>query len=191
MDFRLRSITLLALLTPLLCLPAMGGESDSVEFTIQGVAPPVCKLPEIAASDAVNASMSGGTITVAELIDTTNATVKPWSIKVISAGAMCNYNAYIHIESVMGGLRPTEATDHMVSGEGTFLDRVDYQVTATWGNVAINPMDTASGVYIISQQSGGPNIGDLVIELKSNGSSVPVVQGQFLDRIKIHVGAQL
>jgi hypothetical protein len=190
MDFRLRAITLLALLTQLLCPPAMGAESDSVEFTIEGVATPVCKLPEITSGDAVNASMSGGTITVSELIDQTNATVKPWSIKVISVGAMCNYNAYIHIESQMGGLR-TEAPDLAVSGAGTFLDRVDYQMTATWGNLVIDPIDTASGGYIISQQSGGPNIGDLVIELKSNGSSVPVIQGQYLDRITIHIGAQL
>jgi hypothetical protein len=162
-----------------------------MEFTIEGTATPVCRLPEVAPSNAVNASMTGGTITVSELVDKTDATIKPWSIRMTFPGAMCNYNAFIHIQSEMGGLRPTTQLDQVVSGSGTFLDRVDYTASGTWGSITIDPMDTATGVYVISQQSPGPNQGDLVIDLTSAGSNVPLIQGQYEDRIKVHIGAQL
>ncbi len=191
MSVRSLGILSLPLIMALHCSPAISAESDSLELTLEGTATPVCRLPEVMPSNAVNASMTGGTITVSELVDKTDASIKPWSIRMTFAGAMCNYNAFIHIESEMGGLRPTTELDQVVSGSGAFLDRVDYKVTGTWGGITINPFDTATGTHFVSLQSPGPNQGDLVIELKSDGSSVPLIQGQYEDRITVHIGAQL
>lgn len=180
---------MLSLSPVLLCAPTIASESDSVEITLQGEATPVCNLPAVVTSNNLNASMSGGTVSISELVDNTNAWIKPWSIKMTFPGAMCNYNAFIHIESEMGGLKPTTDLNQVVTG--TFLEQVDYTVSGTWGNIEINSFDTSSGTFSVSQQSPGPNQGDLVIELTSAGSNVPLNQGVYRDRVKVHIGAQL
>jgi hypothetical protein len=171
--------------------PAQADETATAEFTIEGTAVPVCKMPPPVASQETNAAFSGTAITVTNLVNQADATVQNWKTILTFPQVMCNYSAYISVKSTKGGLYPLEEPDVVVNGSNNFLRRVDYTVIGTWGSIEIPQLNTSGEPIVVNQISGGPNQADLVLEISTPNSNDPLVTATYQDTLVVQVGLQM
>ena len=149
---------------------------------------PVCTLSSPAASGAsVNASFAANTIPLTQLVDPTTALVNEASLTLQSANAMCNKNAWLKLQSRNGGLT-TSAASGVASGSGAFLTVIPYTVAATWGGLSLT-LDTSTGAKVAKEPTGGPNAGPLSLNLVTQKSASPVLQGTYSDVLMVKVDA--
>lgn len=162
--------------------------SASINFTVTGVAVPVCLLgPATATGGATNATYAANTITLTQFIDPSTALVTASTMPIQISNAMCNYNAWLSVSSQNGGLTSTNASS--VVG-GTFLTTVPYTVQASWGNLSVN-LDTSTGNKVAKVQAAGANVGALSLTFATQQSTIPVVQGTYQDIVIVKIGASM
>jgi hypothetical protein len=164
--------------------------SASTSFTITGVAVPVCVLSSPAASgSSVNATFALNTVSLTQLIDPNTALVNDSALTLEVSHAMCNYAAWLSLGSRNGGLTSSNASG-VASGSGGFLTVVPYTAAATWGGMSVS-LDTTSGLKVAKAQATGANSGSLVINVATQKSQLPVVQGTYSDVLTVKLGAPL
>jgi hypothetical protein len=167
--------------------PAKAADSASGELQLRGTAPRVCQMPDPTAVNSGNASVQSMTITVNDLVNQQDSTIQAWQASLNYAGVMCNYSATLSLRSLNGGMKIVGPAVQPVGG--TFLTQVNYTATAKWGNLSDLILNTAAnGTDPVSLQSTGPNKADLLINLNTPASTVPLVEGQFQDTLIIKVG---
>ncbi len=156
-------------------------------LSVAATSMPVCTLSSPAISgSSVNASYAANTITLTQLIDPTTALVNQASLTLQIVNAMCNNNAWVSLRSQNGGL--TSANSGVASGSGGFLAVIPYTVAATWGGLNLT-LDTNSGVNVAKVPTGGANSGSLSLNVVTQKSASPVVQGTYSDVLTVKVGA--
>ena len=166
---------------------ANAADSASGELQIQGTAPRICQMPDPTAVNSGNASIQSMVITVADLVDQTDATIQAWQASLNYPGVMCNYGATLSMRSLNGGMKPVGPAITPVSTQ--FLTQVDYTATATWGTLADLTLDTATnGTDPVSLVASGPNKADLLVTVQTPASTNPLVEGQYQDTLIIKVG---
>lgn len=169
---------------------AIAKDSASARITMTGIAKSVCRLPSPSASNMNNASFDGTKIFIAELLDEETATVKASEVAITFPGVLCNYNAYLTLTSTNRGMIRTAGTDAALTGSGTFLDRLHYQIAVTWGSVKMNNFDTellgADGKIVA--QAGGANASDLYMKISMPKGNTPVLAGTYTDNVDINLG---
>ena len=149
---------------------------------------PVCTLSSPAVSGAsVNASYAANTITLTQVVDPTMALVNEASVTLQSANAMCNNNAWLRLQSRNGGLTSNTASG-VTSGSGAFLTVIPYTVAATWGGFYLT-LDTSTGARVAKAPTGGANAGSLSLNLVTQKSALPLLQGTYSDVLTVKVGA--
>lgn len=163
-------------------------ESGSSELSLEGTAKRVCRMPDPSnEGSGSNTAVQSVNITVANLINEQDATLLPWQANLRYADVMCNYGASLRLKSVRGGLKIVGNVATPVGGN--FLTHVDYTATATWGAVTPLILNTAvqqdQEVMVVVP---GANKADLVLQLQSPGSTLPVVEGSFQDTLILAVG---
>ena len=149
---------------------------------------PVCTLsaPAVAGASA-NASYAANMITLTQAIDPTTARVNQASLTLQIANAMCNNNAWLRLLSRNGGLISSTASDG-ASGSGPFVTVIPYTVAATWGGLHLT-LDTSTGAKVAKVPTGGPNAGSLNLNLITEKSALPLLQGTYSDVLTVKVGA--
>lgn len=166
---------------------ARAADSASGELQLRGTAPRVCQMPDPTAVNSGNASVQSMTVTVNSLVNQQDSTIQAWQASLNYAGVMCNYSATLSLRSLRGGMKIVGPAVQPVGG--TFLTQVDYTATAKWGNLPDLILNTASnGTEPVSVLSPGPNKADLLININTPGSTVPLVEGSFQDTLIIKVG---
>ena len=162
--------------------------SGSTNYTLTGLAVPVCVLGSASASGtATNATYAANTITLTQFLDPTTALVNQSSLMLQTTNAMCNYNAWLSVSSQNGGL--TSGSGGAITS-GSFLTVVPFSVTANWGNLGVS-LDTSTGAKLAKVQTGGAISGNLTLSFATQKSTVPVVQGTYTDIVTVKVGASL
>ena len=183
-------LIVLAAMGILLPSGAIAKDSASARITMTGNAKSVCRLPSPSASNASNASFDGSKIVIGELLDEETATVKASEVAITFPGVLCNYNANLTVTSTNRGMTRTAGTDVALTGSGTFLDRLHYQIAVSWGSVKIDNFDTAlllSDGKIV-RESGGANASDLYMKISMPKGNAPVLAGTYTDNIDINLG---
>ena len=149
---------------------------------------PVCTLSSPAISGAsVNASYAANTITLTQVIDPTTARVNEASLTLQIANAMCNNNAWLRFQSRNGGLTASTASG-VASGSRGFLTVIPYTVAATWGGLNLT-LDTSTGAKVAKEPTRGANAGSLSLNLVTQKSALPVLEGTYSDVLTVKVGA--
>jgi hypothetical protein len=189
----MRSYCRLALILSSMCLgahSAQSADSASGELQIQGVAQPVCLMPDPTAVNSGNASVQSMTVTVNNLIDQQTARIQAWQASLNYPGVMCNYGATLSLRSLNGGMKPVGPT--LTAVGGTFLTQANYTATATWGTLPNLVLNTASnGTDPVSLVSPGPNLADLLVSIQSPASTSPLSEGTYQDTLIIKVGPSI
>jgi len=166
----------------------------SMQLRIEGFAEKVCILPEPRQSLATNASFNGGQLVeIQQMIDESDATLNASSIRLEFPAAMCNYPAKVSVTTTNGGLiRNGQGQAQPVSGSGGLLDKVDYRLTAQWGDVELPALATAGAApgETVSVEAGGANLADLIIDIAIDEQDTPVLTGQYMDDIEVTLGLQ-
>lgn len=162
-------------------------DSASSELTISGSAPQICRMSEPTAESTGNTAFASAQLTVSELADPVNATARAWSASLNYADTMCNFAAVLSLHSVNGGLKLEGTPSAAVTG--TFLDKVDYTATATWGSLTPLVLDTSiDGTDAVSLPATGANRANLIIDIETSDGTVPLHEGDFTDTLYISVG---
>ena len=186
-------ISLLALATVApLSTGVLADGSASTEFTVSAVAPAVCSLPSPRITGtAVNATLAGNAITITQFIDPNTATVIPSTLSLEYPNALCNWNAWLSIQSKSGGLVSKDALP-AASGSGTLLQIVPYTLQANWGPIHLL-LDTNSSPGVpVKGQSNGPIYASLTLNFATAAnSSLPVAYGTYLDTVLIKIGVPM
>lgn len=177
---------------------AQAADSASSAITIQGVAENVCNIPTAPGTGTpsnitVGASTAATTaLTITDFINDTTAVANSASITLTFANAMCNYAHNLGLKTTNGGLTQQAGGSTAVGGSGTFLSRVDYTASASFGGVTTSNLVTA-GTAAASVSSGvsGANLGDLVVTFSIAAGAVPVLQGTYQDTLTVKIGAAI
>jgi hypothetical protein len=165
----------------LMATNAMAIEPGVSAITITGSVPPITYMPppkEIGSS--VNASLSGSTVTIAELADD-SAHQKASNITIEFTGLTTNYAAKVGLYSASNGL---------TNGEFT----IPYTAKAQTGTMVETPTCQFSGAptTCVSSQSSRLEEVNLEVEISTyvNGSQI-VPAGTYTDTLTLKVGASL
>jgi hypothetical protein len=187
-NIRTSCLAVLPIIALLSYQSSYAADSGTSELNIQGTAQPVCRMPGPASDgDGSNTSVQSVNITVANLINPNDATLQPWQATLRYTDVMCNYSAALRLKSTKGGLKVIGNVPTPVGGN--FLTHVDYTAIATWGAVSPLVLDTAvQQDQEVMMAVTGANKADLVLQLQSPGSNLPVVEGQFQDTLTLKVG---
>jgi hypothetical protein len=162
-------------------------DSASSELTISGTSPQICQMPDPSATNTGNASYTNAEITVTNLVNPQDATVQSWSASLNYTEVMCNYAAVLSLKSQNGGMTVIGTQTTPVGGQ--FLTKVDYTATAKWGSLSELVLNTSSdGVEPVSLQTAGANKADLTVDIETDASNIPLLEGQYQDTLIIKVG---
>lgn len=168
---------------------ASADQSGTSEIEITGRAAPVCNLSTATQTSSSNANFANGLLTIENLIDQGTANVKAASVQITFDYAMCNYKATISIGSQNGGLTPAEAIN---DPGNSFLKKVDYTISGSWAGFALPVLNTATNTSgLITKETDGARRGQLVLNISTNDSTIPLIAGQYHDRIALKVGLDL
>lgn len=174
---------------------AQAAPSASSDITITGVAESVCNIPSAPAPSAntnftVGASTAAATaLTVTDFINDTTALANAAAITLTFGSAMCNYAHVLDLRTLNGGLL-NAAPPAIVAG--TFLDRVDYSASATFGGTTANlTTDGTAGLTNGGQAVAGANIGNLVLTITISAGATPVLVGTYTDTLRVQIGAAI
>ena len=174
----------------LIATDAYSDPSASAPLGIRGTSQPVCQLPDPTVTSRNNTTISNKSITVDNLINLQDATVLAWDATMTFPRVMCNWSAFVSLQSQNGGMKPVGAVASVLNGE--FGTQVDYTATAKWGTVPQLTLSTASaGQAAVSQLASGANQADLVVTISTPPSSVPLLAGEFQDNLIVKVGLSL
>lgn len=127
----------------LLAEPAAAGDSGGSDFSVGGVAPPLCSFMAAPRTlNAENMSLGGAgqnsaSISIDQLTDSATALLKKASIQIEILG-VCNQSHYLSLKTSKGGL--TLANPAAVV-PGNFLNHVNYRAQADWAGQTIS-LDT-------------------------------------------------
>jgi hypothetical protein len=164
--------------------PVKAENSGSHQIEMSATVGPVCVLPAPEPTANSNANYTNGKLTINQLIDNNNALVRASSVTLRYKNAMCNYNGTITVASEKAGL----TRDGQVSDQnGAFMSVIPYKITGTWGDINLPTLDTTAR-NIVTQQSGGANLGDLVLTVSTDPSTRPALEGKFSDVIVVKIG---
>jgi len=174
----------------LIATDAYSAESASAPLAIRGTALPVCQMPDPIVTSRNNTTISNKSVSVDNLISQQDATVLAWDATMTFPRTMCNWSAYVSLQSQNGGMKPVGAVASVLNGE--FVKQVNYTATARWGTVPQLTLNTAiSGTTAVSQLASGANQADLVVTLSTPASATPLVAGEFQDNLIVKVGLSL
>jgi len=158
------------------------------QLQVTTAAIPICALSPAATSGAsTNASYASNTITLTQLIDPTTALVNQASLTLQIANAICNNNAWFSLRSQNGGLTSSTASS-IAPGSGGFLTVIPYTASATWGSLNVT-LDTSTGAHFAGVPTGGAYSGSLSLNVATQKSTLPVVQGTYSDVLTVRVRA--
>ena len=158
------------------------------QLSVTTMVMPVCTLSTPTVSGpSVNASYAANTITLTQVVDPTTALVNEASVTLQVANAMCNNNAWLRLQSRNGALTSNAAAGG-ASGSGEFLTVIPYTVAANWGRLNLT-LDTSTGAKVAKEPTGGANAGSLSLNLVTQKSALPVLQGTYSDVLTVKVGA--
>lgn len=164
-------------------------QSGTSEIEITGRAAPVCNLSVATQGSNNNANFANGLITIQDLIDQGTANVKAASVQITFDYVMCNYKATISLGSQNGGLKPAEAVD---DPGNSFLKKVDYTISGSWAGFALPVLNTATSTTgVITKEADGARRGQLVLNITTTDSTLPLVAGQYRDFVVLKVGLGL
>ena len=157
------------------------------ELSVTTTIMPVCTLSSPAVAGAsVNTGFAANTITLPQVVDPTTALVNEASLSLQIANAMCNNNAWLRLQSRNGGLTSRTASGD-ASGSGG-LTVIPYTVAATLGGLNLT-LDTSTGARVAKVPTGGANAGSLSLNLVTQKSALPVLEGTYGDVLTVKVGA--
>lgn len=166
---------------------AMAGDSGTAQLSVGGTAPAICHMSGPSAVNSGNTSIQSTSVTISSLIKEQDATIQPWEATLNFPATMCNYAAVLSLSSQNGGMKIVGTTTQPAGGQ--FLTQVHYRATAKWGPLDELTLDTAiATTNPVSLQAPGPVQGDLLMSIQGPGSTLPLVQGYYQDRIIIKVG---
>lgn len=179
-----------------------GSPTATSTVNLTGTSPTVCTLdvnPTVNASSGSGSSfsLSGNTLTVTSLFDTTDSHIVAGSTTLRYVG-MCNYAHNVSIKSTNGV---------MVNGAfvapvgGTFVERVGYAANFTWAGSSattgiLDKTSTSANAAFGAQTSSdtaiaGANAGNLDVTLDFAANANPVVSGTYTDVLTAQIGADL
>jgi hypothetical protein len=174
----------------LIATDAYSDQSASAPLAIRGTSQPVCQMPDPNVTSNNNTTISNKSITVDNLINLQDATVLAWDATMTFPRVMCNWSAFLSLQSENGGMKPVGTAASVLNGD--FGKQVNYTATAKWGTVPQLTLSTASaGQTAVSKLASGPNQADLVVTISTPASSVPLVAGEFQDNLIVKVGLSL
>jgi hypothetical protein len=188
----------------LLCAgPAMAGPTATSNISLTGDSPQVCTLSAVSAPSATGSlstgALGGTTVTVSPIFDTTDSHIHAGTITLEWTG-MCNYAHNVSIKSTSGA---------MINGAyvapvgGTFVKRVGYAATFTWGPTSITPTAGITDLTSTTDQTApgaqtstggaviGADAGNLDVTLTFNDNASPVVSGTYTDTLTAQLGVHL
>lgn len=164
---------------------AQTGEAGT-QITIQGTVPPICRFSTPTGSGS-NASFQDGTITIENLVETTNSTTLRSSTDITYPRVMCNTRSELTIESDRGAMVSQNTGLQAAPGSANFDDRVNYTVNGSWGGSAIS-LDTASKKSVVVP-SNGANEADLNLTIVTAEGVGPMLEGTYRDTLYITLRA--
>ena len=182
-----------ALLAAALPAEARAQDSATAQFTLTGTAIPVCNLPApVTTGAAANATFASNTITLTQFIDPQTALVNQSNLTVQFPNTLCNYNATVTLSSKNGGMVAGNGSV-IAGGSGTFLTKVPYTASASWGSfsLALDTSALSGAAAAVSKQTGGANSGNLLLTFATQASAAPVAQGTYQDVLTIKIGAPM
>jgi hypothetical protein len=169
-------------------LSAHAQDSGSTEIEITGKAQPVCTLSPSAQTAGANANYANNRLTISNLIDPTTAKINSAAAEITFSEVMCNYKAVVSLSTLNAGLVPAVP---VTNPDGTFLTKVPYTVTGSWGNFALPTLNTATAApaSAVIKEADGARRNSLVLNFATVKSDAPLVAGDFSDVLELKVGA--
>lgn len=185
---------------------AHGADTDNTAVTLNGTAEPTAYFstaPVIGLGTNNNMSLTtagdaASVVTVDDFIDDTTAKVNLGSaISLKYADVYANYAHFLGVQVTNGGLIDTTPTNVVGEITGTFIKRIDYQVSAVHtasGLSASVITNGTAGQKTNSGPSGGAARGDLEVQITLRAPANPndpVLAGDYSDTITIQIGAAI
>lgn len=185
-----------AFATLVLGLPATAQDTQSSKLSLIGNVAKICSFQSPTVSGdgaAVNQNMADASITLNAFVGTDGAH-QAHNLSIVFQGAMCNYAAYLGLQSARGGLHPS-TTGTAPAG---FANAVNYTATATWGSgagAATTTLDTRSsskgnnnGVSVAAMKA------DLTVNIATiDSGGLPLIAdgSPYTDVLTLQIGSQL
>lgn len=172
----------------------LAGSEAGSELGAKATAPPVCVFSAVRGLSADNmtfaaAGEAGTTVAITEMIDQTNALLKPASIN-LAAYAICNMPHQLTVTSTQGALVPENSGGE---AQGPFLKEIRYRATARWGAQTLTLLANGTGgARSATRDIPTAQKGDLTIEIRVDGTdndlTTPVMEGRYLDTVRFTFG---
>lgn len=185
----IRPMHLIALPALLIATPALAQSQTANpvdrSLYLAATAPSACVIDAPVASNAMNASYSGGQssgqITIAELVDAQSAVSRASAIE-LDFPVICNGAHTLTVTSANGGLsRNGQSSGSTGTGFSQFLD---YQIAIDWAG---STLDTPSSARVAALAVPQAADGQLAIKVSTVAGGGPLVAGQYSDTLTVQL----
>jgi hypothetical protein len=100
---------------------------------------------------------------------------------------MCNYSAFVSLQSTNSGMKPSATVPAGFSGV------VNYTATATWGSASATATLTTGGSQSKTSTAFPPTVGDLVVRISTQSTASPLIADgtPYADTLVLQIGPAL